>query len=89
MLVRKAMLAIRRTGLSTVVLGGGVAANGVLRAALAEECGARNLAFHAAKMAYCTDNAAMIASLGFHLLASGSIADLSLTAHASGSALRS
>jgi N6-L-threonylcarbamoyladenine synthase len=84
-LVRKAMLAIKQTGLSTVVLGGGVAANSVLRNALAQECAVRDLSFHAARMAYCTDNAAMIAALGYHLLRSGDIADLSIDAHATGS----
>jgi N6-L-threonylcarbamoyladenine synthase len=84
-LVRKAMLAIKQTGLSTVVLGGGVAANSVLRNALAKECAVRDLSFHAARMAYCTDNAAMIAALGYHLLRSGDIADLSIDAHATGS----
>jgi N6-L-threonylcarbamoyladenine synthase len=86
-LVRKAMLAIKQTGLSTVVLGGGVAANSVLRNALAQECAVRDLSFHAAQMAYCTDNAAMIAALGYHLLRSGNIADLSIDAHATGSRL--
>lgn len=84
-LVRKTMLAIRRTDLSTVVLGGGVAANSVLRNALENECARRNLKFHAAKMAYCTDNAAMIAALGYHQLVAGDVADLHLDAWATGS----
>ncbi len=82
-LVRKTMLAIRQTGLPTVVLGGGVAANNVLRSVLAAACAERNLSFHAAKLKYCTDNAAMIAALGYHLLRSGDIAGLDLDAYAS------
>ncbi|MHC4695858.1 MAG: tRNA (adenosine(37)-N6)-threonylcarbamoyltransferase complex transferase subunit TsaD [Planctomycetota bacterium] len=81
-LVRKAMLAIKQTGMSTVVLGGGVAANKTLRTALAAECDKRALAFHAARMAYCTDNAAMIAARGYHQLIAGETASLDLDAHA-------
>ncbi len=81
-LVRKAMLAIRQTGLSTVVLGGGVAANRTLRISLEEECSRQGLGFYAAKPAYCTDNAAMIAALGFHQFAGGQTATLALDAFA-------
>ncbi len=87
-LVRKTMLAICQTGLPTVVLGGGVAANRVLRSALATACSERDLDFHAAKMAYCTDNAAMIAALGYHLLVSGDVAGLDLDAYATGAVPR-
>jgi N6-L-threonylcarbamoyladenine synthase len=84
-LVRKTMLAVARTGVRTVVLGGGVAANKSLRGALEHECQSHKLAFHAAPMAYCTDNAAMIAALGYHQLRSGDVATLELDAHASAS----
>ena len=82
-LVRKTMLAVARTGLKTVVLGGGVAANKALRAALEDECRQRRLAFRAAPMAYCTDNAAMIAAFGYHLFQAGQTATLDLDAYAS------
>jgi N6-L-threonylcarbamoyladenine synthase len=81
-LVRKTMLAVAKSGLKSVVLGGGVAANKALRSALEQECARRNLFFHAAKMAYCTDNAAMIAGLGYHLLRQGKTASLELDAYA-------
>jgi N6-L-threonylcarbamoyladenine synthase len=81
-LVRKTTLAVARTGVQTVVLGGGVAANRALRAQLASACEQRRLAFHAAKMAYCTDNAAMIAALGYHQLMAGDTAALDLDAYA-------
>lgn len=84
-LVKKTMLAVARAGLDTVVLGGGVAANKALRGALENECRERKLRFFAAPMSYCTDNAAMIAALGFHLLQAGHTATLELDAYASAS----
>ncbi len=81
-LVRKSMLALRQTGVKTVVLGGGVAANSLLRNSLKEACEQRGFNFHAAKMTYCTDNGAMIAALGFHLLAAGKTIDLAVDAYA-------
>ncbi|UCE61122.1 MAG: tRNA (adenosine(37)-N6)-threonylcarbamoyltransferase complex transferase subunit TsaD [Phycisphaerales bacterium] len=83
-LIRKTMLAVKQTGVSTVVLGGGVAANRTLRTALADECTKRDLAFHAAKPEYCTDNAAMIAARAYHQLLAGDIATLELDASARG-----
>ncbi len=81
-LVRKALLGARQTGVPTVVLGGGVACNRALRTQLAAACDEEGLAFHGALPAYCTDNAAMIAGLGFHQLIAGHIAELSLDAFA-------
>ncbi|NOX57836.1 MAG: tRNA (adenosine(37)-N6)-threonylcarbamoyltransferase complex transferase subunit TsaD [Planctomycetes bacterium] len=77
-LVKKTMRAVAQTGASNVLLGGGVAANRQLREALASECADRRLTCHAPKMAYCVDNAAMIASLGFHLFKNGQTASLDL-----------
>jgi N6-L-threonylcarbamoyladenine synthase len=73
-LVKKTMRAVAQTGVATVVLGGGVAANRALRSVLEMECNNRNLAYFAPKMAYCVDNAAMIAALGFHMHAKGQTA---------------
>ena len=83
-LIRKTLAAVKRTGLSTVVMGGGVAANRTLRTALEKACQDRRLRFVAAPMAYCTDNAAMIAGLGYHLLRHHGPSSLSLEAVASG-----
>ena len=82
-LVRKTMLAVARTGVRTVALGGGVAANKALRSALETACTERRLKFHAAKMVYCTDNAAMIAALGYHQLQARDVAGLDVDAYAS------
>lgn len=79
-LVRKTVLAAARHDVGTVVLGGGVAANRTLRAALQAACAERGYAFHAARPQYCTDNAAMIAALGYHQIARGELAPLDVDA---------
>lgn len=84
-LVRKTLLGVAKTNRNTVVLGGGVGANRLLRESLRSACDERGLAFHAAPMPYCTDNAPMIAALGYHLLKSGQSSDLTLDAFPTGS----
>jgi N6-L-threonylcarbamoyladenine synthase len=59
-LLRKLGLAARRIGAKSVVVGGGVSANRGLRAALTH----LGVEVHLPDLAYCTDNAAMIAGLG-------------------------
>lgn len=81
-LVDKTLLAVERIGVQVVVVGGGVAANSLLRARLADACHRRGLALHLTPMKYCTDNAAMIAALGHHLFQRGQRSDLNLTATA-------
>lgn len=81
-LVRKTMAAVEKCRITSVVVGGGVAANRRLRETLAEHCERRGWNFRAAPMAYCTDNAAMIASLGYHLFRAGQVADLDADAYA-------
>jgi N6-L-threonylcarbamoyladenine synthase len=78
-LVDRLLKAARHTGLTTIVAGGGVAANSYLRRRLAEERGLRVI-FPSLKL--CTDNAAMVAGLGYRLLAAGRRDDLSLNAEA-------
>lgn len=63
-LVRKTVLAAEREGVSTVVLGGGVAANRELRARMGAACAAKGLRLVVPPFRACTDNAAMIAYVG-------------------------
>ncbi|MGW0501343.1 tRNA (adenosine(37)-N6)-threonylcarbamoyltransferase complex transferase subunit TsaD [Micromonospora sp. NPDC003241] len=70
-LVTKALDACRSTGVETLVIGGGVAANSRLRA-LAEQRAARaGIRVRVPRPGLCTDNGAMVAALGSHLVASG------------------
>ncbi|MBK0865828.1 MAG: tRNA (adenosine(37)-N6)-threonylcarbamoyltransferase complex transferase subunit TsaD [Saccharopolyspora sp.] len=70
-LTSKAVRAADELGVDTVVISGGVAANSRLAALAAERCAAAGLALRVPKPRLCTDNGAMIAALGAHVLASG------------------
>jgi N6-L-threonylcarbamoyladenine synthase len=54
--------ALERTGHRRLALGGGVAANSLLRSRVADVCAARGIGLKIPPPALCTDNAAMIAS---------------------------
>ena len=70
-LTRKAIDACLTHGVSTLVIGGGVAANSRLRV-LAEERGAKHgITVRVPRPKLCTDNGAMVAALGSHLVAAG------------------
>ena len=67
-LVSRLLRAVEDTGLTTVVAGGGVAANSRLRAMLAEHTNL-NCIFPPLKL--CGDNGAMIAGVAYHFLERG------------------
>ena len=85
-LVKKTKLAAEKIGAKTVLLGGGVAANGELRTRLQQMCDSavpvKKLLI--APKRYCTDNAVMIASLAYHKFKAGLFADLTLEPKATG-----
>jgi len=85
MLVDRTVKAARHTGHRRIVVGGGVAANSYLRRRLSEH---EELDVIFPSLRLCTDNAAMIAGLGYHMLLAGKTADLNLNASARVKGLR-
>ena len=79
-LIRKVRGALEAFPVAGLALAGGVAANSALRAgvaALAEEFA---IPSYLPSLAFCTDNAAMIAAAGWHHLAREQVSDLSISA---------
>ena len=76
-LVGKAMLALDRTGLSTLCIGGGVAANTLLRERLGQAAAARGVRLVIPPMRLCTDNAVM-GAIALEQLKAGSVDGLDI-----------
>jgi len=76
-LVGKALLALRKTALQTLCVGGGVAANARLRQRLAEEAHRHEFQLHIAPLRLCTDNAVM-GAIAVERLRAGLVEELDL-----------
>jgi len=70
-LTKKAVAACVEHGVSRLLLGGGVAANARIRALAGERCAENGIELRVPPLNLCTDNGAMIAALGAHLVARG------------------
>jgi N6-L-threonylcarbamoyladenine synthase len=68
-LTAKALRAAAERGMDTLLIGGGVAANSRLRALAQERCATAGVRLRVPRPGLCTDNGAMVAALGAHLLA--------------------
>ena len=79
---KKTALALRQTGLSTLVLAGGVAANSHLRAALTDLCRRKKVRLSMPEPALCGDNGAMVAAAGYFEFRAGNFAGTDLNASA-------
>ncbi len=81
-LIHKLRQAVRKTGVKSVIIAGGVSANSMLREkarTMAKELGT---SLHIPHPKYCTDNAAMIAVTGWFKLQEGMLDDLRLKPYA-------
>jgi len=65
-LLDKLQQAVDKTGIKEIAIAGGVSANSGLRKALHETGDKKGWKVYIPKMAYCTDNAAMIAITGYY-----------------------
>jgi N6-L-threonylcarbamoyladenine synthase len=63
-LVSKSINALKETGLTTLVVAGGIGANEQLRESLGQSCAKEGFSVHYPPMHLCTDNGAMIAFAG-------------------------
>jgi len=67
-------------GARSLLTGGGVTANSLLRSELERFAGGHGLELRLPELRFCVDNAAMIGGLAYELFGAGRVADLSLAA---------
>jgi N6-L-threonylcarbamoyladenine synthase len=70
-LLLKALAACKETGIDTLVIAGGVAANSRLRALAQERCDKAGIGLRIPAPGLCTDNGAMVAALGSLMVSAG------------------
>ncbi len=81
-LVSKTLWAAHKMGIERVVISGGVACNRLLRDKMKEHALKYGIKVYVPTPKYCTDNAAMIAWVGYRYYKKGVFADLTLNADA-------
>ncbi|MDR1495969.1 MAG: tRNA (adenosine(37)-N6)-threonylcarbamoyltransferase complex transferase subunit TsaD [Clostridiales Family XIII bacterium] len=79
----KTRLALRRAGRKKLTMGGGVAANSMLRSRIAAVCMEERVELYAPPPVYCTDNAAMIACAAYYQYLCEGSSSLDIDAYAS------
>jgi len=77
-LVEKTMRAVNNKQVKNLIIAGGVAANQGLRKRLHEECDRLGISLTIPPLSLCTDNAAMIASVGYYKYINGEWSGLEL-----------
>jgi N6-L-threonylcarbamoyladenine synthase len=70
-LTKKAVAACREHGVDTLIIGGGVAANGRLRHLAEERAAKAGIQVRIPRLGLCTDNGAMVAALGAEVVRRG------------------
>jgi N6-L-threonylcarbamoyladenine synthase len=70
-LLLKAVAACKQTGIDSLVIAGGVAANSRLRAVAQERCDKAGVQLRVPSPGLCTDNGAMVAALGSLMVSAG------------------
>ena len=75
--------AVKQTNMKKICLAGGVSANSCLRAKIEKLAKDRKLELCLPQMAYCTDNAAMIASAGYYAFRDGVRDNMDMNAYPS------
>jgi N6-L-threonylcarbamoyladenine synthase len=70
-LMLKALAACKESGIDSLVIAGGVAANSRLRAVATQRCEKAGIRLRIPSPALCTDNGAMVAGLGSLMVAAG------------------
>jgi len=70
-LLLKAVAACKQTGINSLVIAGGVAANSRLRAVAQERCEKAGINLRVPSPGLCTDNGAMVAALGSLMVSAG------------------
>ncbi len=84
-LVLKSLSAVQKTGINRIVLSGGVACNKLLREKMKELEVKEGITVYIPEPKFCTDNAAMIAWVGYQYYKKGIFSDLKLNPDAQSS----